>query len=602
MSTIDTKRQLNKGGTVPKLEILINALSKNAIDQYCLVDETGNIEHMSTVLSSKCGKASPSIFFINPELSMISWKKIISDLESEAYKLWKTTIVVHDDQTESCEVLILKLMHTILYIVLCKKDKSELAPITERVSIPKGSKVLSQPYSFDEHGPNGVLYIDSSGHISFFNKKMQELLTDDRKTAHIDELFLETDLGPLLPSFEKLAKQNTEAVLQMVMKSHHGFIRGYSRLTFHDDASSPGKYRLEFAKQEDIKLYGDSLINALEEIQKLNSDFENQKGLFLEEAIDNFNFDDIVTQSTVYKEILRQVALVADTNTTVLITGETGTGKELLCNSIFKLSDRSDKVIVKVNCGSIPSELMESTLFGHEKGAFTGADKQKIGKFELADGGTIFLDEIGELPLNLQPKLLRVLQEGEIERVGNPKPMKIDVRIIAATNRDLDKMVKEGTFRADLFYRLNVFPIHNIPLRERTEDIPILVKHFLNKTNKKTGRNVMNISKKDFGFLTRYHYPGNIRELENIIERGVILANEDMLDLSFLHKSKVHNESDFEGFVTFEEMQKKYIIKVLKETKGKVSGEGSASEILDVNNKTLTSRMKKLGIDPRNYI
>ncbi|MBK8392949.1 MAG: sigma 54-interacting transcriptional regulator [Saprospiraceae bacterium] len=236
-----------------------------------------------------------------------------------------------------------------------------------------------------------------------------------------------------------------------------------------------------------------------------------------------------------------------------------------------------------------------------KKGAFTGADKQKIGKFELADQGTIFLDEIGELPLALQARLLRVLQEGEIERIGNAKTIKVDVRVIAATNRDLQKMVTEGTFRSDLYYRLNVFPIYNIPLRERKEDIPLLIKHFLNKTNKKTGRNVINISKKDFGFLTRYHYPGNIRELENIIERGVILSKDDTIDLQFLHKvGKVVSEEE-DTFVSLDEMQKRYIMKVLKATNGKVSGEGSASEILEINNKTLFSRMRKLGIDPKQY-
>ncbi|MBK8634543.1 MAG: sigma 54-interacting transcriptional regulator [Saprospiraceae bacterium] len=321
----------------------------------------------------------------------------------------------------------------------------------------------------------------------------------------------------------------------------------------------------------------------------------------VEEAIENFKFEDIITQSKAYKDILAKVAQVADTTSTVLILGETGTGKELLCNSIYKLSDRSDKILVKVNCGSIPAELIESMLFGHEKGAFTGADKQKIGKFELAHKGTIFLDEIGELPLSLQARLLRVLQEGEIERIGNANTIKVDVRVIAATNRDLQKMVTEGTFRSDLYYRLNVFPIYNIPLRERKEDIPPLIKHFLNKTNKKTGRNVINISKKDYGFLTRYHYPGNIRELENIIERGVILSKDDTIDLQFLHKAeKVINE-DEEQYVSLDEMQKRYIMKVLKATKGKVSGEGSASEILEINNKTLFSRMKKLGIDPKQY-
>ncbi|MBK8635263.1 MAG: sigma 54-interacting transcriptional regulator [Saprospiraceae bacterium] len=264
----------------------------------------------------------------------------------------------------------------------------------------------------------------------------------------------------------------------MIMKSpKEGFIKGYLRLTFHVTRYAPARYRIEFYGENTSALYGEPVQNALLKYEKLTEDVESQKNNWLK-SIENFKFEDIITQSKAYKEILAQVAQVADTTSTVLILGETGTGKELLCNSIYKLSDRSDKILVKVNCGSIPAELIESMLFGHEKGAFTGADKQKIGKFELADQGTIFLDEIGELPLALQARLLRVLQEGEIERIGNANTIKVDVRVIAATNRDLQKMVTEGTFRSDLYYRLNVFNISTFPLRERKEDIPPVIKHF----------------------------------------------------------------------------------------------------------------------------
>jgi transcriptional regulator with GAF, ATPase, and Fis domain len=224
---------------------------------------------------------------------------------------------------------------------------------------------------------------------------------------------------------------------------------------------------------------------------------------------------------------------VADTPSTVLIQGETGTGKELLANAIHQLSRRNKQPLVKVNCAAIQENLAESELFGHEKGAFTGAFQRKIGRFELADGGTLFLDEIGELPLNLQPKLLRVLQEGEFERLGSTRTIKVDVRLITATNRDLRKMVFEKTFREDLYFRLSVFPITNLPLRDRKDDIPLLVKFFVDKFNQKMGKQVKEVSAEDMAALMEYDFPGNIRELENIIERAIILSKGEELQLTY---------------------------------------------------------------------
>jgi len=259
-----------------------------------------------------------------------------------------------------------------------------------------------------------------------------------------------------------------------------------------------------------------------------------------------------------------------------------------------------EQLIVKVNCASIPKELIESILFGHEKGAFTGADSKKIGKFELADKGTIFLDEIGELPLDLQPKLLRVLQEGEIERVGNPEPIKVDVRVIAATNRDLHAEAKKGNFRQDLYYRLNIFPIFNIPLRERSDDIPLLIEHFLKKSNNRSGRKVSHIRTRDISLLEKYTYPGNVRELENIIHRAVILSEDETANFDFLTSSNSNNEND-SGFLSLEDQIRKHIIEALDIVKGKITGKGSASEILGINGKTLASKIKKLDIDVSHY-
>ena len=348
-------------------------------------------------------------------------------------------------------------------------------------------------------------------------------------------------------------------------------------------------------KEKESKL--DAQFNEINRLQEATA----AENIELREEIDlEFNFSNIITREPIYKRVLRQVEQVADTDATVLILGETGTGKELLARAIHQLSEREELPMVKVNCGALPENLIESELFGHEKGSFTGAYQQKIGKFERADKGTIFLDEIGELPLDLQAKLLRVLQEGEIERVGGNKMLNINVRIIAATNRKLEEEVAKGTFREDLYYRLNVFPIFNIPLRERREDIPVLIKHFATKYAKKINKEISEISPSSMNKLMAYDFLGNVRELENLVERAVILAKGKVLtfDLSLTQKTVPSSSK----FLSMEEMQQQHIIDALKRTKGKVSGDLGAAELLGMNDKTLTSRMKKLGIDKRDYL
>jgi PAS domain S-box-containing protein len=278
------------------------------------------------------------------------------------------------------------------------------------------------------------------------------------------------------------------------------------------------------------KAHGD-LANALSEVENLKNRLQAENVYLQEEIKLEHNFEEIVSQSEALKKELRKLEQVATTDATVLILGETGTGKELLARAVHNLSPRRDRPLVKVNCAALPADLIESELFGHEKGAFTGAHARKIGRFELADGGTIFLDEIGDLPLALQAKLLRVLQEGEFERLGNPHTIKVDVRIIAATNRDLEKAIESGDFRGDLYYRLNVFPIKSPPLRERQEDIPLLVAHFVKKYGAKLGKNIEIIPQKVMDILLAYAWPGNVRELENIIERAVILARGFTIEL-----------------------------------------------------------------------
>ncbi|MBK9018174.1 MAG: sigma 54-interacting transcriptional regulator [Saprospiraceae bacterium] len=326
----------------------------------------------------------------------------------------------------------------------------------------------------------------------------------------------------------------------------------------------------------------------------------SQENIILKEEIQlEQGFNNIISRSPKYKPVLRQIGQVAGTTATVLILGETGTGKELLAKAIHSLSDRADFPLMKLNCGALPENLIESELFGHEKGAFTGAFQRKQGRFEIADKGTLFLDEIGELPLSLQTKLLRVLQEGAFERLGSTETLKVDVRIIAATNRLLEEMVEKGAFREDLYYRLNVFPIMNIPLRERKEDIRPLVRHFIEKYNHQLGRNLEEVPETVMRELEEYEFPGNVRELENLIERAVILSPGKKLAANFQFKTaKSGKKVDFKSM---EDLQRDHILEALRRTKGKVTGPGGAAEILGMNDKTLYSRMMKFNIGRLDY-
>jgi formate hydrogenlyase transcriptional activator len=295
------------------------------------------------------------------------------------------------------------------------------------------------------------------------------------------------------------------------------------------------------------------------------------------------------------RQLLHNLEQVAPTEATVLIHGETGTGKELLARAVHDRSWRKDRPLVKVNCGSIPSGLVESELFGHEKGAFTGATQRRIGRFELANGGTIFLDEVTELPIDTQVKLLRVLQEGEFERVGSNQTLKVDVRVIAATNRNLKEVVQNGTFRSDLFYRLNVFPLEVPSLRERKDDIPLLVNFFLSKFGKKLGKEVRGVSQRTMEGLINYSWPGNVRELQNVVERGVVLAGGPIVNIDDA-KMGFDGAAQKSAVDTLENVERNHILRALNETSWVVHGKKGAAEILGINPSTLRSRMEKLGI------
>ncbi len=343
--------------------------------------------------------------------------------------------------------------------------------------------------------------------------------------------------------------------------------------------------------QAEVKLYLKEMNNKHRSVLK-----ENQH---LKEILKSDQVN-IISVDPAYQKVLAQVEKVANAPTTVLIMGETGTGKELLAKAIHRLSPQSDNLMVTINCSTLPAQLIESELFGHEKGAFTGAYKQKIGKFEQAAYSTLFLDEVGELPLELQAKLLRVLQEGTFERLGGNHTIHSHTRIIAATNRDLKQMIRNGQFREDLFYRLHVFPIYNIPLRERREDIPPLINFFIKKYNKKHNKNIERIFSDDLNNLMGYPFLGNIRELENMVERAVILTTGKTLRIhpEYFNEKEKRNLVKFK---TMEEMQRDHIRKALKRTLGRVSGNTGAAQLLGMNDKTLRSRMKKLGISRNDY-
>jgi DNA-binding NtrC family response regulator len=314
------------------------------------------------------------------------------------------------------------------------------------------------------------------------------------------------------------------------------------------------------------------------------------------------NFRDIVGESAAFRQVLEQVDLVAPTGSTVLILGETGTGKELIARAIHNRSTRRDRPLIKINCASLPRELVESELFGHEKGAFTGATQQRRGRFELADGGTLFLDEVSELPLESQAKLLRVLQEQEFERVGGSRSLRTDVRLIAATNRDLQQHVKAGFFRADLYYRLNVFPVELPSLRERREDIPRLMKHFTLCAARKLGKRIDDIAPAVLEEAMAYDWPGNVRELENLVERAAILTRGPVLDRTCLIKATPglsEVEPAPQAKQTLEEIERSHILRVLEHTRGVIEGELGAARILGLNPSTLRGRLRKLGINKR---
>jgi PAS domain S-box-containing protein len=467
---------------------------------------------------------------------------------------------------------------------------------------------------------DGIYGLDAAGRITFANPAASRLTGYAQadligESVHALHLYARWDGTPyhfIETGIHQTLQQGTEThsdtdVFWRAAGDH--FAASWTCTPIFDNGRVDGAV-LAFRDVTQRKRQEHQLREALCEVETLRDRLQAENAYLQAEVRNEGRFGSIVGESTALQDVLEQIDQVAPTNSSVLIIGESGTGKEAMARAIHDLSARSDRPLIKVNCGAITPTLIESELFGHEKGAFTGANRQRQGHFELADGGTIFLDEIGELTLDAQVKLLRVLQEQEISRLGSEHTIHVDVRVIAATHRDLLRMVEDGTFRMDLYYRLNVFPLQVPPLRERAEDIPLLVDKFLQDQARAQGRSFTRVSEDGMALLLQYHWPGNIRELQNVIERAAILARENVVPIApHLVDSRLQIADRGAGvaaitppappperFGSLADNEAQYIRRVLDHTNWMIAGKGGAAEILDLPASTLRSRMKKLNI------
>jgi formate hydrogenlyase transcriptional activator len=395
------------------------------------------------------------------------------------------------------------------------------------------------------------------------------------------------------PTSHLLRDEGVRSVVSMPLTTHDHVLGTMSLASLRDAAFQQGDVDLLVQVAGQVAIAVENAL-AFQEIGELKNKLAQEK-LYLEDELrSEMNFDEIVGESPSLRSVLKQVETVAPTDSTVLIQGETGTGKELIARAIHDLSPRREHTFVKVNCAAIPTGLLESELFGHERGAFTGAIAQRLGRFELADGGTIFLDEVGDIPLELQPKLLRVLQEQAFERLGSTRTVHVDIRLVAATNRNLEEMVAARTFRSDLYYRLRVFPLVMPPLRERQADIPALVRYFVQKFARRMNRTIDTIPAGTLDVFGRYAWPGNIRELENLIERAVIVSPGPVLRVP-LGELKLPLET-VDDNLTLRAAEREHIAKALEATNWVLAGPHGAAARLGMKRTTLQSKMRKLGL------
>ncbi len=530
---------------------------------------------------------------MEPGMNEEAWKKEWETVKTQGF-LMRETI----RQTKSGEKFPVELSLHYMNYNGREYKMAFVRDIRSRLKLEEDNKLAMTTL---QHAPNMIFWLNDDGSFRFFNE------TFAKKTGYTREAVMQMKIFDFFPgSTINDLRQRWEELRSLEISTRELSLtcKDGSQLLIESNAQLINFQGREFIGNvlRDITVQKANeleLQQRVQEIEQLQMKLSAENIILKEEIQVRQDFENIISRSPSYKPVLRQVGQVAGTSATVLILGETGTGKELLAKAIHRLSDRADHAMVKINCGALPENLIESELFGHEKGAFTGAFGRKAGRFEMAHKGTIFLDEIGELPLDLQAKLLRVLQEGEFERLGGTETLKVDVRVIAATNRNLEEMVEKGTFRQDLYYRLNVFPIVNIPLRERKEDIRPLVRHFIEKYNAKLGRSVEEIPDPVMKELEEYEYPGNVRELENLIERAVILSPGKKLQSNLNFKTSKSGKKA--AFKTMEDLQREHILEALRRTKGKVTGPGGAAELLGMNDKTLYSRMMKFDIGRLDY-
>jgi formate hydrogenlyase transcriptional activator len=411
-------------------------------------------------------------------------------------------------------------------------------------------------------------------------------------------VFSERDLKEMAgssPCAQDLLDRGVKSFCSLPLLAHKRTLGALNVGRRRDDGFTPDDVELLSQVAQQVAIAVENAL-AYKQIAQLKDKLAEEK-LYLEEEIQTeYNFEEIVGDSRALKQVLKEVQTVAQTGSTVLILGETGTGKELIARALHNHSDRRDRTFVKLNCAAIPTGLLESELFGHEKGAFTGAIATKIGRFELADGGTLFLDEVGEIPLELQVKLLRVLQEQEFERLGSTRTVRVNVRVVAATNRDLGQMVAEQTFRSDLYYRLKVFPITVPPLRERPDDVPLLVRHFAQKFGQRMKKRVETIPAETMKSLQNYPWPGNVRELENFVERAVILTQGPDLHVPLAELKRAPSPVADSKTTTLEQAEREHILKTLRESNWTIGGAAGAAVKLGMKRTTLQSKMRKLGI------
>lgn len=542
-----------------------------------------------------------SIFEIIPTISFLQWKEAFDKVKRKQFYQTDGEILGIDGTLMPADFLIVSASQDHCLVLIKRAVPPYSNPKTPDQTT--ANELLELIALTLDHSQNLIFWVEEDASIYYYNETVLRVLGYEKQALENKKI---TDLNPDLSAegfqnyWQKIKQEHT-------LNTEHPFYKK-DGTAFDVEAnifyvSFQGKsycciFMQEISKRKQRER---ELEAALDQISRLKDRLLDEKSYFKAEVAENYSFNNIISQSDAYKPVLQKVAQVAEADSTVLITGETGTGKELLARAIHGLSPREEENLIKVNCAALPSQLIESELFGHVKGAFTGAIANKQGKFEIANNGSLFLDEIGELPLELQGKILRALQEGEIERVGDPYPIKVNVRIIAATNRNLQDMVAKKLFREDLYYRLNVFPIHNIPLRERREDIPLLAQHFLKKYNRRNGKQITQITQSAIKALVKYDFPGNIRELENLVERAVIISNGSTLQLkSVIPNNKIRSSK--KRFQTMEELQKQHIINALQKSRGKITGKHGAAELLGMNGKTLASRMYKIGIDRFDFL